>query len=315
MLLHHCICFFLLFFFLLCLVNSAITILIKSKKWNSSANNQPNSINGLNKHKKNCTCFQKTTTNQAEPAGPPEEVKCSSPSSTKILVSWRAPPVELRNGIITQYTVSYAPTEGEDTAARQISNIPPESSQYLLENLEKWTEYRVTVTAHTDVGAGPESLPHLIRTEEDGMCLLRQNFSFQPSKPNPWTTNYLAYIYLYRLCHPLKWLPSFQPCWTILSVFADFETTIMMIFSFSFLMLLNFNTWYGIFYFQSQLSSFCLFKLLQSFPLFWNCRFFFLKTFSSGQREGEKMGECFCRNCFSSLHEWENHFFKIIFPP
>lgn len=52
---------------------------------------------------------------------------------------------------------------------RQISEIPPENSQYLLENLEKWTEYRITVTAHTDVGPGPESLPQLIRTEEDGM--------------------------------------------------------------------------------------------------------------------------------------------------
>ncbi|CAG02291.1 unnamed protein product, partial [Tetraodon nigroviridis] len=39
--------------------------------------------------------------------------------------------------------------------------------QYLLENLDKFTEYRVSVTAHTDVGAGPESPPQLVRTEED----------------------------------------------------------------------------------------------------------------------------------------------------
>lgn len=77
--------------------------------------------------------------------------------------------MELQNGIITQYTIQYAATEGEDTTSQEIKEIPPEKSQYLLENLEKWTEYRVTVTAHTDVGAGPESLPQLIRTEEDGM--------------------------------------------------------------------------------------------------------------------------------------------------
>uniref|UniRef100_A0A665XFJ8 Receptor-type tyrosine-protein phosphatase S n=1 Tax=Echeneis naucrates TaxID=173247 RepID=A0A665XFJ8_ECHNA len=106
-------------------------------------------------------------TPQTQPSGPPQEVKCHSPSSTSILVSWRPPPVELQNGIITQYTIQYAATEGEDTTAHQISSIPPESSEYLLENLEKWTEYRVTVIAHTDVGAGPESLPQLIRTEED----------------------------------------------------------------------------------------------------------------------------------------------------
>uniref|UniRef100_A0AAX7SQ16 protein-tyrosine-phosphatase n=1 Tax=Astatotilapia calliptera TaxID=8154 RepID=A0AAX7SQ16_ASTCA len=106
-------------------------------------------------------------TPQTQPSGPPQEVKCYSPSSTNILVSWRPPPVELQNGIITQYAIQYAATEGEDATTRQIVNIPPESTQYLLENLEKWTEYRVTVTAHTDVGAGPESLPQVIRTEED----------------------------------------------------------------------------------------------------------------------------------------------------
>ena len=87
--------------------------------------------------------------------------------------------MELQNGIITQYTIQYAATEGEDTTTHQISNIPMESSQYLLENLEKWKEYRVTVIAHTEVGAGPESLPQLIRTEEDGMCSLKQSPKLQ----------------------------------------------------------------------------------------------------------------------------------------
>uniref|UniRef100_A0A3B4CB05 Receptor-type tyrosine-protein phosphatase S n=1 Tax=Pygocentrus nattereri TaxID=42514 RepID=A0A3B4CB05_PYGNA len=106
-------------------------------------------------------------TPQTQPSAPPQEVTCSSPSSTNILVSWKPPPVELQNGIITKYTIQYVATEGEDTSSRQISEISPENSQYLLENLEKWTEYRITVTAHTDVGPGPESLPQLIRTEED----------------------------------------------------------------------------------------------------------------------------------------------------
>ncbi|CDQ85588.1 unnamed protein product, partial [Oncorhynchus mykiss] len=106
-------------------------------------------------------------TPQTQPSAPPQDIKCSSPSSTNILVSWRPPPTDLQNGIIVKYAVQYAATEGEDTTTRKISDIPPESSQYLLEHLEKWTEYRVTVTAHTDVGEGPESLPQLIRTEED----------------------------------------------------------------------------------------------------------------------------------------------------
>lgn len=125
---------------------------------------------------------------RADPAGPPQDVKCYSSSSTNIRVSWRPPPVELQNGIITQYAIRYATTEGEDTAARQISDIPPENSEYLLENLEKWTEYRVTVTAHTDVGAGPESLPQLVRTEEDGMCLLKQTKPFSCKSRLPFLT-------------------------------------------------------------------------------------------------------------------------------
>ncbi|MFT7807464.1 receptor-type tyrosine-protein phosphatase delta-like isoform X15 [Arapaima gigas] len=108
-----------------------------------------------------------TETPQTQPSAPPQDVKCSSPSSTSILVSWSPPPVGLQNGIITKYSIQYVATEGEDTAPRQIACILPESSQYLVENLSKWTEYRVTVSAHTDVGPGPESLPLLIRTDED----------------------------------------------------------------------------------------------------------------------------------------------------
>ncbi|XP_061664054.1 receptor-type tyrosine-protein phosphatase delta isoform X6 [Syngnathoides biaculeatus] len=106
-------------------------------------------------------------TPQTQPSGPPTEVRCSSPTSTSVLVSWRAPATESQNGIITRYSVQYAATEGEDTAPRRVADIPPESSRYLLERLEKWTEYRVTVTAHTDAGAGPQSAPQLVRTEED----------------------------------------------------------------------------------------------------------------------------------------------------
>ncbi|XP_073693738.1 LOW QUALITY PROTEIN: receptor-type tyrosine-protein phosphatase delta-like [Garra rufa] len=106
-------------------------------------------------------------TPQTQPSAPPQEVKCTSPSSTSILVSWKPPPVELQNGIMTKYTVQYAATEGDDTSLQQVSDIPPEKYHYLLENLEKWTEYRVTVSAHTEAGEGPESLPQLIRTEED----------------------------------------------------------------------------------------------------------------------------------------------------
>uniref|UniRef100_A0A665WH79 Receptor-type tyrosine-protein phosphatase delta n=1 Tax=Echeneis naucrates TaxID=173247 RepID=A0A665WH79_ECHNA len=99
-------------------------------------------------------------------SSPPQDITCTSPSSTSILVSWAPPPLEFQNGIITGYSIQYSTKEGNKTSKR-IDGIPSESSPYLLENLEKWTEYGITVQAMTEAGAGPESLQLLIRTEED----------------------------------------------------------------------------------------------------------------------------------------------------
>ncbi|XP_045076565.1 receptor-type tyrosine-protein phosphatase delta-like, partial [Coregonus clupeaformis] len=106
-------------------------------------------------------------TPQTQPSAPPQEVTCSSPSSTSILVSWAPPLAEFQNGIITGYSIQYSVTEGDNRTSQRVSDIPPESSQYLLENLEKWTEYGITVRALTEAGEGPESLQLLVRTEED----------------------------------------------------------------------------------------------------------------------------------------------------
>ncbi|KAF3687601.1 Receptor-type tyrosine-protein phosphatase delta [Channa argus] len=95
-----------------------------------------------------------------------EGITCISPSSTSILVSWGPPPLEFQNGIITGYSIQYSTTEGNKTSKR-VDAIPLENSPYLLENLEKWTEYGITVRAQTEAGEGPESLQLLIRTEED----------------------------------------------------------------------------------------------------------------------------------------------------
>ncbi|KAL1023895.1 hypothetical protein UPYG_G00048650 [Umbra pygmaea] len=108
-----------------------------------------------------------TDTPQTHPSAPPQGVTCSSPSSTSLLVSWDPPPPEYQNGIITGYSIQYSIMEGQNRTSRQVSGIPPGSSPYLLENLEKWSEYGITVRALTEAGEGPESLQRLVRTEED----------------------------------------------------------------------------------------------------------------------------------------------------
>ncbi|XP_058496360.1 protein tyrosine phosphatase receptor type Db isoform X14 [Solea solea] len=105
-------------------------------------------------------------TPQTLPSAPPQDITCTSPTSTSILVSWAPPPLEFQNGIITGYSIQYSTTEGNKTT-RRVDGIPLESSPYLLENLEKWTEYGITIRAQTEAGDGPESLQLLIRTEED----------------------------------------------------------------------------------------------------------------------------------------------------
>ncbi|KAL0611836.1 Receptor-type tyrosine-protein phosphatase S [Plecturocebus cupreus] len=102
-----------------------------------------------------------------EPSAPPQDVKCVSVRSTAILVSWRPPPPETHNGALVGYSVRYRPLGSEDPEPKEVNGIPPTTTQILLEALEKWTEYRITTVAHTEVGPGPESSPVVVRTDED----------------------------------------------------------------------------------------------------------------------------------------------------
>lgn len=104
----------------------------------------------------------------AAPSAPPQEVHLVSLSSTSLKVSWVAPPAASRHGAIVRYTVSYQALAGEDTERHEVTGIGADATSYVLEGLEKWTEYQVWVRAHTDVGPGPESSPVKMRTKEDG---------------------------------------------------------------------------------------------------------------------------------------------------
>uniref|UniRef100_A0A4W6F1S3 Receptor-type tyrosine-protein phosphatase F n=1 Tax=Lates calcarifer TaxID=8187 RepID=A0A4W6F1S3_LATCA len=106
-------------------------------------------------------------TAQSTPSAPPQEVHLVSLSSTSLKVSWVAPPAASRHGAIVRYTVSYQALAGEDTERHEVTGIGADATSYVLEGLEKWTEYQVWVRAHTDVGPGPESAPVRMRTKED----------------------------------------------------------------------------------------------------------------------------------------------------
>uniref|UniRef100_A0A3P8YD34 protein-tyrosine-phosphatase n=1 Tax=Esox lucius TaxID=8010 RepID=A0A3P8YD34_ESOLU len=109
---------------------------------------------------------------QAKPSAPPQDIKCSSSSSTALLVSWSPPPVESQNGALAGYLVRYqvvgASVEGGGVGEpMEEPAVPPSEGRLLLQKLEKWTQYRITLAAFTEIGPGPESEPLLCRTDED----------------------------------------------------------------------------------------------------------------------------------------------------
>uniref|UniRef100_A0A8C9WXW8 protein-tyrosine-phosphatase n=1 Tax=Sander lucioperca TaxID=283035 RepID=A0A8C9WXW8_SANLU len=109
---------------------------------------------------------------QAKPSAPPQDIKCSSTSSTTLLVSWRPPPLKSQNGVLAGYRVRYqvvGPSEGgsDDGEPMEEPTVPATEEQVLLQRLEKWTQYRISVSASTVIGPGPESEPLICRTDED----------------------------------------------------------------------------------------------------------------------------------------------------
>lgn len=119
------------------------------------------------------TPFLPLLSTSPEPSAPPQDIKCSSTSSTSLLVSWRHPPLESQNGVLVGYRVHYqvvGPSEGgsDDEEPMEEPTIPATEEQVLLQRLEKWTHYRITVSASTVIGPGPESEPLMCRTDEDG---------------------------------------------------------------------------------------------------------------------------------------------------
>ncbi|XP_038572803.1 protein tyrosine phosphatase receptor type Fa isoform X8 [Micropterus salmoides] len=106
-------------------------------------------------------------TAQSTPSAPPQEVHLLSLSSTSIKVSWVALPKDSHHGEIVRYSLAYQALTGDNVECHQVTGIGADVTSYVLEELEKWTEYLVWVRAHTDVGPSPESLTARIRTKED----------------------------------------------------------------------------------------------------------------------------------------------------
>ncbi len=102
------------------------------------------------------------------PGAPPDLVKAYAESSTSIRVVWKPPPEAKRNGNIVYYKIYYVQGTRSDPDATMIKIDNPEVEEFVIDELLKWTEYRIWMLAGTSVGDGPISYPVVVRTGEDG---------------------------------------------------------------------------------------------------------------------------------------------------
>ncbi|XP_032454535.1 tyrosine-protein phosphatase Lar isoform X4 [Nasonia vitripennis] len=105
-------------------------------------------------------------TEQYVPGAPPRNVTGLPTSPTSILVKWEPPPVERSNGRIVYYKLHYVENGRSDSES---SIVTLNGTEFVLDELKKWTEYRIWVVAGTSVGDGPPSYPITVRTHEDAV--------------------------------------------------------------------------------------------------------------------------------------------------
>jgi netrin-G3 ligand len=112
----------------------------------------------------------KTHSEQSVPGAPPQMVKAFPETSTSIRVSWQPPPENKRNGKIVYYKIFYVQSTRSDPEATmiEIEKDSLKNYEFTIDELLKYTEYRLWMLAGTSVGDGPISYPIIVKTDEDG---------------------------------------------------------------------------------------------------------------------------------------------------
>ena len=97
------------------------------------------------------------------PAGAPQNVRGQNTSSTSVSVSWEEVQAELRNGIITGYSITYQSQTENDNG---VVEAGPNDRQANLTGLKEFVKYNISVVAFTVKGDGPPSVL-VVSTDED----------------------------------------------------------------------------------------------------------------------------------------------------
>ena len=112
------------------------------------------------------------------PGAPPQDIQIVALNSRTVKVDWFPPPSEKHHGQVIYYRILYKPIDELNTSFDSVTlekvyplNNASQNMPYstTIDNLEKWTQYRVQLLAGTKIGDGPLSEPIIVRTDEDGM--------------------------------------------------------------------------------------------------------------------------------------------------
>lgn len=107
--------------------------------------------------------------NRIVPGAPPANITAFATSPTTIKVSWSPPPQDRSNGRIVYYKLFFVEEGRSDSEA---DAVKLNTTEFVLDELKRWTEYKIWVLAGTSVGDGPKSYPITVQTHEDGMYIL-----------------------------------------------------------------------------------------------------------------------------------------------
>ncbi|XP_055295997.1 tyrosine-protein phosphatase Lar isoform X4 [Sitodiplosis mosellana] len=103
-------------------------------------------------------------TKQYVPGAPPTNISAEATSPTTIAVSWQPPPAERSNGKIVYFKLFLVENGLSDSEASVTTlNV----TEIILDELKRWTDYKIWVLAGTRIGDGPRSYPIVVRTLED----------------------------------------------------------------------------------------------------------------------------------------------------
>jgi protein sidekick len=111
----------------------------------------------------------KVKTREGVPSAPPTNVKVEAMNSTCVQATWKPPDPQQINGINQGYKIQ----AWQGPNIMKTMSLPPSPFDPLAEqtglicDLEKFTEYNITILCFTNPGDGKRSSPALVKTKED----------------------------------------------------------------------------------------------------------------------------------------------------